>query len=282
MTIKSKEPNKYYIEQIILTNENNPGTWSECDIPEAMFQSICRHDKLIGFLFSVKESVKFGMPTQVLNLYLIRPNYYTEEPISLKELNEAWKLFSDKVAQENHHSNMIVFKNPPIQNWMDTKENWCKKLAKKVADKFNWTFSEALSEVYYTVTKCYNKGHVYMGNLGYIQTSVYNNVKMTLRFNKNRINQDSKRCNSLDQVICESEDGEHLTLGDCIGNEDESIEQLNYEALEKECMELLSEYFSEREIDQILKQKAGYLPMGLYRRLISFRQKHSPEDLTSL
>lgn len=282
MAIKSKEPSKYYIEQIILTNEYNPGTWIEDknNIPEALFQSICKHDKLIGFLFSVKESVKFGVPTRVLNLYLIKPNYYDGPTVSLQELYDAWVDFSSRVIHETHHSKMIVFKNPPIEQWIDTKENWCKKLATKIAEQFNWTFAEALSEVYYTVMKCYNKGHVYMGNLGYLQTAAYNNVRMTIRYNKNRLNQDSGRCESLEQVIGESDDGEAITLLDCLGVEDEQFKNLDREQFEKQCKDLLLKSFSEREIDQILKQKAGYLPMNLYRRLNTWRKQHSPSELS--
>lgn len=278
MAIKSKELSKFYIEQIILDNDNNPGSWIEADFSEALFQSICKHDKLIGFLFSTKQSVKFSVPTRVLNLYLIKPSYYDGEGITLKELSDAWYEFMDKMFHETHHSKMIVFKNPPIEQWIDTKENWCKKLAAKVAEQFNWSFDEALSEVYYTVMKCYSKGHVYMGNLGYIQTAVYNNVRMCLRFNRNRLNQDSGRCESLDQVITESDDGEQITLADCIGIEDEAFKKIEYEQFEKDVKDKLSETFSTREIDQILKQKAGYLPMNLYRRLINWRKQHSPEE----
>lgn len=275
MAIKSRELSKFYIEQIILTNEDNPGTWVE-----SQFQSICRHDKLIGFLFSVKEKVKFGVSTRVLNMYLIKPNYYDKEPIRLQELQKAWNEFLDKLFNETHHSKMIVFKNPPIEQWVDTKENWCKKLASKIAEQFEWPFDQALSEVYYTVMKCYNKGHVYMGNLGYIQTSVYNNVRMTLRYNKNRVNQDSGKCDSLDQTVTESDDGETITLGECLGFDDENFKSMEHQAFEKECKNLLSQSFSEREIDQILKQRAGYLPMNLYRRLTTFRKQHSPNELS--
>lgn len=274
MPIKSKELSKYYIEQIILTNEWNPSTWG------MVFDSICRHDKLIGFLFSIKESVKFGLPTKVLNLYLIKPIYYDGPTISLEELSQAWTEFSNKVMHETHHSKMIVFKNPPIEQWIDTKENWCKKLASKIAEQFNWTFDEALSEVYYTVMKCYKKEHVYIGNLGYIQTSVYNNVRMSIRFNKNRLNQDSKRCESLDQTIAESDNGEVVTIGDCIGVDDQAYKDMDVKVFEQECKDLLKKSFSEREIEQILEQKAGYLPMNVYRRLTRWRKQHSPTELT--
>lgn len=274
MAIKSKELSKFYIEQIILEDNNNPGNWTE-----PQFQSICRHDKLIGFLFSVKNGVKFGEPIKVLNLYLIKPLYYKKEDISLDCLKVAWLEFIAKMATEKQYTKMIVFKNPPIEQWMDTKENWCKKQAAKVAEQFNWSFDEALSEVYYTIMKCYSKEHVYMGNLGYIQTSIYNNVRMCIRFNKNRLNQASGRCTSLDQTIMESDDGEEITLADCIGEDDSHYIKVEYEDFERDCKALLSKSFSPREIDQILTQKAGYLPMNLYRRLVSWRKQHSPAEL---
>ena len=274
MAIKIKELSKFYIEQIILEDNNNPGNWTE-----PQFQNICRHDKLIGFLFSVKNGVKFGEPIKVLNLYLIKPLYYKKEDISLDCLKIAWLEFVAKMATEKQHGKMIVFKNPPIEQWMDTKENWCKKLAAKVSEQFSWSFDEALSEVYYTVMKCYSKGHVYMGNLGYIQTSVYNNVRMCIRFNKNRLNQQSGKCASLDQTITEIDDSETITLADCIGEDDKSFAEFEFDEFKKDCEDLMSRDFSKREIEQILTQKAGYLPLNLYRRLVNWRYKHSPAEL---
>lgn len=274
MAIKSKELNKFYIEQIILGYNNTPDNWTE-----PQFQNICKHDKLIGFLFSVKKGVKFGEQIPILNLYLINSAYCNSEIITLKELQNQWLIFCDKMLNESLISKMIVFRNPPIKYWIDTKENWCKKLAAKIAEQFGWSFDEALSEVYYTVMKCYNKGHVYMGNLGYIQTSVYNNVRMCIRFNKNRLNQQSRKCTSLDQTIAESEDGEAITLADCIGEDDKLFAELEFNEFKKDCENLMSKNFSKREIEQILTQKACYLPLNLYRRLINWRYRHSPVEL---
>ena len=277
MAIKSKEPNKFYIEQIILSEDNNPEVWSKAEFKDALFQSICKHDKLIGFLFSVRQDVKFGL-VKILNMYLIKPNYYDKPEITLDELVIAYNLFLEKVKTETHHNKMVVFKNPPIKQWIDTKENWCKKQATKVAAQFGWDFDEALSEVYYTIMKCYAKEHVYMGNLGYIQTAIFNNVRMCIRYNKNRLNGMSANVESLDQIMFESDEGESISLSDILGYEDENFKRLEYEAFKKEVIDALANSFSPREIDQILKQKAGYLPMNLYKRLTLWRKKHSREE----
>lgn len=274
MAIKSKELSKFYIEQIILDGFNNPGNWTE-----PQFQSICKHDKLIGFYFSVKIEAKFNSPIKILNLYLIKPLYYKNNGITLEELDAAWAEFLTKMVDTKNCNKAILFKNPPIEQWLDTKENWCKKQAAKIAEQFNWSFDDALSEVYYTIMKCYNKGHVYMGNLGYIQTAIYNNVRMYIRFNKNRLNQQSGRCVSLEQLITENDDGETITLADCIGIEDKDFIKIEFADFEKDCKALLSKSFSEREIEQILTQKAGFLPIPVYRRLVKWRKQHSPAEL---
>lgn len=274
MAIKSQEVSKYYIKQLLLNEDFNPETWTE----EEYNNIICHNDKCIGYLFSTKEGVKFADASKVLNIYLIKPKYFTNDGITKDELSRQWRDFLIRCDTETHHSKRNIFKNPPIEQWIDTKENWCKKLASKVSTQFGWTFDEALSEVYLTVMKCYSKGHVYMGNLGYIQTSVYNDVRMAIRFNKNRLNQDSGLVDSLDQTVIESDNDDSISLIECVGQEDEALKEVEYADFEKEVKDVLGKAFSPREIDQILSQRAGYLPMNLYRRLIKWRNQHNPSE----
>ena len=276
MPIKSKEASKFYIEQLLLDNENNPTNWTD----DYYNRVICHGDKCIGYLFSTKEGIRFAPDSRVLNIYLIKPQYYKQAGIYRQELSDQWNIFVSKCISEEHHSKRNVFRNPPVEQWIDTKENWCKKLAAKISEQFDWTFSEALSEVYFTVMRCYRKGHVYMGNLGYIQTAVYNSVRMSFRDNRNKLNQDSGRAESLETPIGESDDGEQITLGDCVGVEDPLFAEMEYKEFEKELKDVLLLDFSERELEQILNQKSGYLPMNLYRRLIRWRGQHSPEEFT--
>lgn len=273
MSIKSKEISKYYIKQLILSDDNNPDNWNESD-----FNIICEYDNCIGYLFSVKEGVKFAPPARILNLYLIKQEYFPNKLVTIEEIKEKYDLFVYKCNTEIHHSRLNVFRNPPIEQWIDTKENWCKKLAGKISKQFKWTFEEALSEVYLTIMKCYYKPHVYMGNLGYIQKSVYNNVLLQLRYNRIRVNQDSKLCLSLDAEY-ENDDGDTVTLKELLGKDEEGYKEIEYQDFEKDVKELLLNSFSEREIEQIFNVRAGYLPMNLYRRLIKWRGKHKPSEL---
>ena len=278
MPIKSQEISKYYIEQIILTDDNNPDLWDE----QYYKETICHGDKCIGYLFNLKEATNLVSRAKVLNLYLIKPEYYLEDSIENDELREKLKLFEANCAEsEEYNHKMNVFRNPPLKNWMDTKENWCKKLAHKITQQFNLTFEDALSEVYYTVVKCYSKSFVYMGNLGYIQTAAYNNIRLRYRVESKTLNQDYNGCDSLDQTISsQNEDNETVRLMDVIPAEkDSKLVEFEYNELEADCKKLLSDTFSPRDIDQIIKNGAGYLPMNIYRKLLKWRKQHSKAEL---
>ena len=278
MPIKSQEISKYYIEQIILTDDNNPEIWNE----QYYKETICHGDKCIGYLFNLKEATNIVSKLKVLNLYLIKPEYYLEDSIENDELKEKLKLFEANCAEGEKYTNkMNVFRNPPLKNWMDTKENWCKKLAHKLTQQFNLTFDDALSEVYYTVVKCYSKSFVYMGNLGYIQTAAYNNIRMHYRTEVKKLNQDYNGCESLDQKISTSNnDNEEVKLIDAIPAEkDFELKEFEYNELEQDCKDLLSDTFSPRDIDQIIKNGAGYLPMNIYRKLLRWRKQHNEKEL---
>lgn len=280
MPIKSQEISKYYIEQIILTDDNNPDLWDE----QYYKETICNNDKCIGYLFNLKEASNLVSKVKVLNLYLIKPEYYLESSIENDELREKLKLFEANCAESDKYTHkMNVFRNPPLKNWMDTKENWCKKLAHKMSQQFNLTFDDALSEVYYTVVKCYSKSFVYMGNLGYIQTAAYNNIRMRYRTESKTLNQDYNVCDSLDQTISsQNEDNEKFRLIDAIPAEkDNELIEFEYNELEADCKKLLSDTFSLRDIDQIIKNGAGYLPMNIYRKLLKWRKQHSRVELFS-
>lgn len=274
MSIKARALTKYYIKQFII-NDNSFQEWATNN-----FEDLIKEDAIIGYLFATKPN-QFGQVTQIFNVYLIKRKYYdNKDEVTLDMLRDAWELFLLK-SKVNIHTN--VFKNPPIKYWLDTKDNWCKKIATEISNTFKWTYSDSLSEVYLTVMKCYNKPNVYMGNLGYIRKSVINNVLMALRFNKNRLNLDNVNVCSLDISIGSDNEGKEILLSDIIPAEIvETEDSLEYQNLLGCAKKLLRESFSEREIEQILTQKAGYLPMNLYRRLNSWRSKHSPEELYEL
>ena len=254
--IKSKENSKFYIEQFIINNyEDFQEFWT--DVKAKIDLST---NSIIGYLYCYKE------PAKVLNLYLINKQYYNGADISAETLDKAWKSFSK--------SHSTICENPPIEKWINTKLNWCKKLATKLSNGYNISFDEALSEVYLAVMRCYCKGTVYMGNLGYIHKAVYSQLNMRLRHDK-VFNQPTL---SLNTVMTDNQDDEPLTIGDLIAAPEDMSQDLEYNELVNRLKTLLSDSFSKREIEQIMNCDTS-LPRPLYRRLFTWRQKHSKEEL---
>ena len=265
--IKSVHKNKFFIEQFILNKDNDFQQFVEVNSNKLQQYTI------LGYHFSTKE---FGTlrETRVLNIYFIRPEYYiNKECISLDDLSKAWELFFNCPTKQ-------VFKNPPLKEWIDTKENWCKKLATYIMRAYNKPFEEALSDVYFVVTRLHKKETIYMGSLTYIRNAVINHVKVEFRDNRNKLNQDSGLAISLDLPMCVNEDDENISLMDMIAVDTDYYED-NIEYLEtlENCKRLLRKTFSDREIDQILNVKPQFMPKHLYNRLNAWRKQHSPEEI---
>jgi hypothetical protein len=237
------------------------------------------NDAIIGYIFNTKKVKNFAETPIVLNLYLIDKNKSYNKSISEEKLGNAWELFFNKY--DNCKKDYVaIFQNPPIENWLDTKDNWCKKIANEISRTFSWSFEEALSETYIAILKCYHKGNVYLGNLNYLKKSIYNSVLMTLRDNKKKVFCSTGKALSLDTPIGTDTENNELYLSDMIADEVEANEEsLDYQFLLKNVKSLLSKTFSEREIDQILNYKTIYLPTSLYKRLCDWRKKHSVEEL---
>lgn len=262
---------KFYIKQFVINN------YSFQEWVEANKDTLLKDNKIIGYAFNSKKAVNFGPKSLVMNLYLINGKYYHGKEVSLVALEKAWELFlikSEKIDNEY----LYIFRNPPIENWLDTKNNWCKKVAAEISKTFDWSFNEALSETYIAIMKCYHRGNIYLGNLNYIRKSIYNSVLQAIKNNK--LNFKDGSIISLDTpVTAEGEDNEIL-LSDVIAAEEQvNEESLDYQLLLQSAKELLSKSFSSREIDQIINYKTIYLPPALYSRLIRWRQNHSPEEL---
>lgn len=279
-----REASKYFIEQFIVDEDNNPTKWTSDD-----WNRLTKGNTIIGYLFLVKEGVKFGPATRLLNLYLIRPAFVKnpiDDAVPYAELGAAWDKFMENLFDEKKtKSQSMVFSNPPIAYWLDTKENWCKKQADAIVQKYNWSFDEALSEVYYIVAKCFQKKHVYMGNLGYVTRAIYNSVLMNYRYNRNRLHNGNPNVISGDQPAYEDSgngDNALCTVWDTIGEDDPWFAEQDYKQFEADLRKIMRQSFSDREIDQIFMQRAGYLPMGLYRRLLKWRKAHPIEELRKL
>lgn len=269
MSLKTKSPDKMFMEQFIINGASDLAKWSEDNL------TILLKDNLIlGYYFATKPSTSFGEDIEILNLYLINSrHYHNKEVVSLDELEDAWEQFKRCPHR--------IFNNPPIDVWLDSKDNWCNMLANKMSKKYNCSFEDALSNVYYIITKCYNKQDVYMGNLSYLNKAINNQFLLEYKYNKNRINQDSGMAISLSTVIHAGDtDEDKITLENLIAApEDKSDTSLDYRDLVDSCIELLSDTFGPREIELIMTEKPMYLPRNVYVRLIKWRQKHSIREL---
>lgn len=262
--------NKYYIKQYII-NTISFQEWMEKD-----YQEIIKDNAIIGYLFSANNNIKFvkAEEPQILNLYCIKRKNYNGLEVSKETLSNAWKLFLLKCQNETNKKFKMIFQNPPIEQWMDTKDNWCKKLAGKISQQFDKEFSEALSDVYYGVILCYLKPDVYMGSLTYIERAIINNILMEKRHNKI-----DKHIISLSTVI--DNDGEReITLEDLLPEEEDISENsLSYQTTLEHVKKLMADTFSPREIDQIINQPVFALSRSLYVKLLRWRAKHNIGEL---
>lgn len=265
--------NKFYIKQYVI-NDNSFQEWANKNL-----NTLLSKDAIIGYIFNTKKTKNFAETPIVLNLYLIDKSKSYNKSISTEKLGNAWELFFNKF-NNSKKDYIAVFQNPPIENWLDTKDNWCKKMATEISKTFGWVFDDALSEVYIAILNCYHKGNVYLGNLSYLRKSIYNSVLMSIRSNKNKLFCSTGKVVSLDTVIGTDSENSELYLSDMIQAEEQlNEESLDYQLFYKTVKELLSKTFSEREIDQILNYKTIYLPSSLYKRLCDWRKKHSVEEL---
>lgn len=270
--IPSRKAYQYKIVQFILSADNNPTMWDDDKLSELL-----KGEVVIGYLLRSKKS-QFSIPVHILNLYTIKSKYVEtpDKVLKAEDLKNVFLQWLDSLVED---STSIMFRNPPIKEWMDTKENWCKKLAHKCVEKFNLPFDECLSTIYLSIVKCYNKGSVYMGNLSYIETAAKNDLKLKLRFWKNRLTGDSPNMMHLDAKVSEVTGNEDdiTTFHELIGKEDPWYKGLDFECVKDEIISDLKEVFSKREIDQIINMP-GYLPMSLYRKLNKWRKTHKRSD----
>lgn len=168
----------------------------------------------------------------------------------------------------------MSFRNPPIEDWLNTKESWCRKLAKSVSDQYRLSFDEAMSEVYLSILKCYRKG-IYMGSLGYIEVSVRNEVKMNYRSLKHKVSVfNCGNVISLSSPTYEDKDGNRVFVADVIGKCDDIQDRIEAEEELASVIRCLKKTFSDREIDQIIKNEQKYWPVNLLGKMRRWRNTH--------
>lgn len=209
--------------------------------------------KIIGYIF-IKGK---------LTIYLINKCKENEE----LDLVDIYNGYLKYIAMNRH-----VFVNPPLEYWLESKLNWCHKIANKLSTQFNITAEDALSDIYFIITYCYNKGNVYLGSLNYLEKSSMNMHLIKLR--------KSKFENSIISLYStlDKEDGD-LELCDIIGEEDDGYADLEYQCVKDKAIKMLKRNFSPREIDQILNVAPSILPHSLLQRLYIWRSKNKKEDL---
>lgn len=273
--IPSVKEHNMKLVQFVLTADNNPLKWTEESLKESL-----RGQVIVGYILR-NDTGKFETITPILNLYVIQAKYLVEESVSsIITLAAVQQVFRQWLESLMEDSNSIMFRNPPIKEWLDTKENWAKKLASTLSKSYNKPVDECLSTVYYVIMSCYNNSGIYMGSLNYISVAAHNNIRKEFDYMKNRLTGNHPMAVHLD-----------ASPGDFNGNNEESVEsfheligkadpfyeQQEFNELKNLVLEDLGKEFSKREIDQIFNMPE-YLPNSVYRKLLKWRKEHSLED----
>jgi hypothetical protein len=253
-----KDNHKYIIKQTILNKNDPDNAIASAD----NFNKFVDNKVCIGYIIkNVNDKV-------VINMYLIDERYAKGKTYNYDQLLNG--------LIEYIETKKLVFRNPSIDNWIETKENWCFKMAHKLSTKYNLDYDDVLSLVFVAITKVFNKAHVYVGNLAYIARSAENEVLMYFRATRNRLNNEHPLVTSLDEVTNEDGDKE-TTLHEIIGQEDDFYKEQEFEESKARIIHDMSFVFSAREIEQIIENR-GQLPRNLYLRLLKWRKQHKRGD----
>lgn len=275
--MRVREPHKYFIESLIINEDNNPKHWTPED-----FERVTKGHACIGYLFATKQR-KVGYD-KVLNLYLINRKYYRKSEVDNLSIKMAFATFEMKCAdypEDNQYKKRMVFRNPPIEEWLATKDNWITKTANSLAESWQISFDEALSSIYFIVTEFYHRGDVYMGNLNYVYIGVLNKLRMKERHDKNRLY--GKNVISGESARYVDKDGNIESWFDTIGEDDPKHAERDTKEFMEDLRRLMSDKFSKREIDQIFNCiSVSYLPQNLYKRLLDWRKAHSFKEVRRL
>ena len=264
---------KLHIIIIILTQTNNPFKWTEEDLSR-----LTNNQVVVGYIL---KPIKLDTDLHsLLNLYVIDKKEIVESDkvIDLQFLKNVFSQWLESLIEDPQ---CYMFRNPPLDKWLATKENWIKKVTGKLASSYHTPYDECLSSLYTTILYCYNKENVYMGNLHYLIVAANNRLKVEHRYMQNRLYGGHPNAIHLDAVPSDFNsalENSISSLHEIIGGaEDPSVQkEKDYEILNLIKADMLEE-FSEREIDQIINSPS-YLPNTLYRKLLKWRKTHNRED----
>lgn len=253
--------------------DNNPATWSKSDFTRYVKDSDI---VIVGYFFKNKDITALKLS---VNLYLINKVRVDESQIiTLDRLNEDFLLWLKSLI---NNPKEFKFVNPPLDLWLETKDNWMKKVAGQLSRSYNKSYEECFSSLSLVITELYKRETVYMGSLYYIIISANNQMRNEYRYMVNRWHGGHPDAIHLDAVFSDfgatNDDGIESLHEVIIGVEDDmhKNEKL-YDSIDRVMVDLKKE-FSNREIDQIVNQ-SGFLPMSLYRRLLKWRKTHKLED----
>ena len=269
---RARSLNKYYIKQYVI-NDISCQEWMT-----ANWDELSKDNKIIGYMFT-KQAINAFTEGHILNLYLLNRQHNSPTEISKEKFTSDWELFLLSCKTSNK---VYVYVNPPVENWLDTKGNWCRKVASELSNSFKVTYEDALSTVYYNVMLCYNAKDIYMGNLNYIKQHIINYMLNDLKRKRCRVNQDSGLAISMNTPIGCDNDGKEITIEDTLYEEEyEDEESLGYQSTLECCKRVMSDRFSPREIDSIIQFNGSqtFLPRETYAKLIRWRAEHTPEEV---
>lgn len=260
---------------VVITDENNPLLWTEDQL-----NALTNNDLVVGYILKNGAPVK-SKPQPILNLYLhnVKKTLSDESKlITLTMLQSAFLQWLESLAED---PKSYMFRNPPLEEWLDTKENWVKKISFKLSQSYNRDYDECMSTLYMTILRIYNKGNIYIGNLHYIIVSVNNDLKLEFRYMLNRWyggHPDAIHLDATPSDFVGSLEDSISSLHEIIGGPTfADLEEERLKDLYEEILEDMKEEFSPREIDQIVNTP-GFLPMPLYRKLLKWRKTHKLED----
>lgn len=265
---------KLCIVTITLTKDDNPTKWTDFDLLK-----ITSNRMVVGYILK-NRSKNSDEPSPILNMYVIRAEHIMtpDKIINAITLKNAFLQWLESLTED---PKSYMFRNPPLEEWLDTKQNWIKKITGKLSLSYNKSYDECLSSLYMTILDCYNKSDVYIGNLHYIIVAVNNKLRLEFRYMKNRLHGGHPDAIHLDAVPSDFNaglDDSINSLHEIIGGYDDPYfeDERTQESLEALRADLRKE-FSDREIDQIVNSP-GFLPMQLYRKLLKWRKTHKRED----
>lgn len=252
--------------------------YSLLDYDDERWLTLVNNKVVVGYLLKNRGSSNLPLPT--LNLYVIKADSLSDltKIISLTTLKSIYQQWVESLIED---PKPYMFRNPPLEEWLETKQNWVKKITNQLAQSYGMSYDDCRSLIYNSILNCYNKGNIYLGNLHYLTVVVHNAVKLEHRYMLNRLHGGHPDAIHLDATPSDFNaalDDSISSLHEIVGGPtDADREEARLNEIADDMMEDLRKDFSEREIDQIINTP-GFLPMPLYRKLLKWRKTHKLED----